>query len=400
VGGALDDNNKEVYEKFISLSTPTNGKPLIGVISAASETPEDSGSYYVNLLKTTYKVANVEFIPLDVSHKADADSDVLAEKVKKYTGLLFTGGDQTRVVETFMRDERDTRRDTKVLTAIKERFNAGLVAISGTSAGTDCQQSAPMITGGESYDALFYGPYTEVDEDYPDDLSYDPKGGLGLAFTAGYLDTHFGSRGRPGRMMELALYLKSRGSTERYGFGIDENTALAIEDSTMTVIGENGVSIFDFSQANLDDYDIHQVKYSYLTHGDSIKIDSMGELQFAPAALKSAVVPQENFLRAENEVYTEDVFSSYKNEDRDGKRKNPYEFMKMAGSFTKTHQSKYEGLSYESHPTFTVAMKKTSETLAFHRNANDEKITVTNLMLDITYDRDYVRTDDIVSVVA
>eukprot|EP01016_Furgasonia_blochmanni_P051850 TRINITY_DN8210_c0_g3_i2.p1 TRINITY_DN8210_c0_g3~~TRINITY_DN8210_c0_g3_i2.p1 ORF type:complete len:453 (+),score=164.03 TRINITY_DN8210_c0_g3_i2:103-1461(+) len=401
VGGALDDNNKEVYEQFIKYSTPENGKPLIGVISAASETPEDSANYYINLLKTTYKVDNAEFIPLDRAHKADAESDTIANRVKQMTGILFTGGDQTRVIETFMHDENDGRKDSKVLAAIRERFNNGQLAIAGTSAGTDCQQASPMITGGESYDALFYGPYTEIDEDYPDDLSYDPKGGLGLAFTFGYLDTHFGPRGRPGRMMELALYLKSKGANERYGFGIDENTALAIEDNTLTVIGANGVSIFDFNLANLDDYDIHKVKYSYLTHGDSIKIDDQGEMTFVPAQFKTAVVPQPAAFLAGQEVYTEDIFSSYKNSDREGNRKNPYEFMKMAGNFIKSQESKFQGLSYESRPTFTVAMTKTSESAGWVSTiGNDEVTAVTNIMVDITYDRDYVRLDDLEIVIA
>jgi len=39
---------------------------------------------------------------------------------------------------------------------LRQMFQKGVV-ISGSSAGTDIQQGAPMITGGESFEALLYG---------------------------------------------------------------------------------------------------------------------------------------------------------------------------------------------------------------------------------------------------
>jgi hypothetical protein len=52
-----------------------------------------------------------------------------------------------------------------------------------------------MITGGESYFSIYRGPHTERSESHPDDLSYVPTGGIGM-FNYGFLDTHFGLRGR------------------------------------------------------------------------------------------------------------------------------------------------------------------------------------------------------------
>lgn len=64
-----------------------------------------------------------------------------------------------------------------------------------------------MITGGTSYNALAYGAYIgDPDPDYPNDLSYDGKGGLG--FLANWVvDTHFSERGREGRLIRYIALL-------------------------------------------------------------------------------------------------------------------------------------------------------------------------------------------------
>jgi cyanophycinase len=59
-----------------------------------------------------------------------------------------------------------------------------------------------MVTGGVSYNALLYGAYDTLDTKHPDDLSYEKSGGFGL-FQLSYLDTHFGTRGREGRLIQL-----------------------------------------------------------------------------------------------------------------------------------------------------------------------------------------------------
>lgn len=80
---------------------------------------------------------------------------------------------------------------------------SNFLTIGGTSAGTTILESAPMVTGGESYDALRYGANDYSDSNYPDDLSYLKEGGFGFFNYSCYLDSHFGSRGRQGRMIAL-----------------------------------------------------------------------------------------------------------------------------------------------------------------------------------------------------
>jgi len=57
VGGGLKDENADIYNSFFSLAS-LNGDPNIGIITAASETPEENGKFYENLFKTTYKIKN------------------------------------------------------------------------------------------------------------------------------------------------------------------------------------------------------------------------------------------------------------------------------------------------------------------------------------------------------
>ena len=57
-----------------------------------------------------------------------------------------------------------------------------------------------MVTGGVSYYALLNGAQGTISTKHPDDLSYEPSGGLAF-YTEAYLDTHVGARGREGRML-------------------------------------------------------------------------------------------------------------------------------------------------------------------------------------------------------
>ena len=76
-----------------------------------------------------------------------------------------------------------------------------------------------------------------------DDLTYDAKGGLAL-FPLGILDTHFAARDRHGRLAQLLI-----DSQTRFGFGVDETTALVVGSTgqgwRLRTLGEGVVWIFD-----------------------------------------------------------------------------------------------------------------------------------------------------------
>lgn len=61
-----------------------------------------------------------------------------------------------------------------------------------------------------------------------------------------------------------------------FGAGIDENTALVIEGDHATILGANGVSLFDLRNAKGSrkngQLDIRSVRLTYLTNGDEFDL--------------------------------------------------------------------------------------------------------------------------------
>jgi cyanophycinase-like exopeptidase len=57
-----------------------------------------------------------------------------------------------------------------------------------------------------------------------------------------YFDTHFHARGRFGRIAPMMVDLKVQ-----FGFGLDENTTMFIDNSIGYVYGQNGVTFVDLS---------------------------------------------------------------------------------------------------------------------------------------------------------
>lgn len=256
VGGGLKDDNSAIYQRFIQLAGGS-GQARIGVITAAS-IPESqdpdagtanaanakaNGLYYANLLKS-YGAVKAEWIPIDLDTIANNANPAVISQINGMTGFFFGGGDQSRLVQTL---QTASRGDSPALAAIRSRYAAGAV-LAGTSAGTAIMVDGPMVTGGESYEALRYGPYTTPSGD---DLSYDPDGGFGF-FDYGLLDTHFSERGRQGRIVRLADY-----TGVPFAFGVDENTGLLVQNNAslgqveMEVIGTGGVFVFDLRNAEL-----------------------------------------------------------------------------------------------------------------------------------------------------
>ena len=110
-------------------------------------------------------------------------------------------------------------KDTVVLKVIRKIYENGAV-LGGTSAGA-AVMSNPMIASGTSVGALTDGVHIlkNFDQDTGDDQLFLTTG-LGF-FTHGIVDQHFLERGRFGRLLVATQYNKTR-----YGFGIDENSAM------------------------------------------------------------------------------------------------------------------------------------------------------------------------------
>ncbi|TCP55423.1 cyanophycinase [Tumebacillus sp. BK434] len=219
-GGALREDNAEVYGKIVELAGGV-GRAKIGIVTAASE-PEEAeanGAYYQELFCARYGVREAEWIPLHAGQIGRRDDAALLELVQTRTGYFFGGGDQSKIVACLLHEDHT---DSRAMAVIRARFAKGAL-VAGTSAGAVVQSVGPMVTGGAG----------------SDDVTWNPRGGLGL-FPYGLLDSHFSERRRLARMLHLA---EATGWQRVYG--IDEDTALVVQEGQGTVLGANRLVVAD-----------------------------------------------------------------------------------------------------------------------------------------------------------
>mmetsp|Transcript_17031 Transcript_17031/g.37868 ORF Transcript_17031/g.37868 Transcript_17031/m.37868 type:complete len:439 (+) Transcript_17031:62-1378(+) len=311
VGGGLNDDNTEVWSKIIELGGG-EGVARFGVISAASENPccdEDSSWVYYRDLLTLYGAQEVYYIPITVnSTEANSDPEVEAH-VRTLTGFFFGGGDQLRIIESFY--NKNARVPSPVLQTIREQLLRTGGVVAGTSAGTDCQTSSVMITGGESYQGLVKGAtifWEPVERKDPNLLTGYGPGGIGL-FEHGLIDTHFANRGRQGRLVKLLLDSMDLPHGHRRSFGVDENTALVVTGDWKTrrgeVLGQRGVWVFDVESAVQSDGDVIGVAVSRISRGDGIDLHT---LSIQPASYKLLLLETNPEVETSKDIFGADVF--------------------------------------------------------------------------------------------
>lgn len=88
-----------------------------------------------------------------------------------------------------------------------------------------------MIIDGPTWDGLVNGVFanTGYTNHYPNNLAYDPNGGLGLLGDF-VLDTHFSEMGREARLIKVVQETRNLATGTTRGIGVDEDTALFITD--------------------------------------------------------------------------------------------------------------------------------------------------------------------------
>jgi cyanophycinase len=351
VGGALADDNAEVYSEIVSRAGGPRAR--IGVITAASLPPSQdpeagtpqaansvtNGRFYRDILKR-YGAGTVQWIPVDLDHPAAADDPKVAAQAASMTGFLFGGGDQYRLVSALLHGAAHT--DSRLLATIRARFEAGAV-VAGSSAGAQIQSGPDMVTGGASYQALRDGTHTGY---YDDDtvLADLPAGGFGF-FRDGLIDTHFSANGRLGRAVRLAA-----DTGHDRVFGLDPDTALEVTGGTLRVLGRSGVSVLDLRDAVTGVRDgrwsISGVRWSYLTDG----------AVYDPRTWTSRMPPGARPLTTVDRAAAspvEDIFDSSA-ADRKGFRLT-HAALDLAGAARSTTLL---GTTYETDPVFAVTLAK------------------------------------------
>ncbi len=210
IGGG--DRTPDILQKIAVESGGDKGKLL--VISWAGGEQQE---YFDAFKKDVEQVSKIQFIngafrPLNEQTKVQ-----FLQQLKDATGIYFTGGDQTRVMEIL--------KDESLLKALQEKYKSGTF-FSGSSAGTAIM-SKVMITGEGDFKVI-------------DGNKVETKDGLGLLPEV-IVDQHFIVRSRQNRLMGLVLK-----HPNLLGIGIDEDTALFVKDNRIgEVFGNSQIMFFD-----------------------------------------------------------------------------------------------------------------------------------------------------------
>jgi cyanophycinase len=266
VGGALEEDNQVLYDELIDLAGDEDAH--LAVVPTANADPEDSISYWTGMFADygipSGQTTGIEISPLIEDWQGNADDEDIATTITDSTIVWFSGGNQSRIIDEFIRDDGSP---TLALEAVQAVLTKGGV-VGGSSAGA-AMMSDPMISGGTSIDAMTSG--------IGDGVSLSD--GLGL-LEEGIVDQHFDQRGRFGRLLRACWGDSSAGySRQPYGFGIDENTGFIFDlgREEATVVGEHGVMVIDTTDATGGDSDpieIENVRLHHLTHGDTVDVNT------------------------------------------------------------------------------------------------------------------------------
>ncbi len=185
------------------------------IIPTASGFPDEVAENYIDAFKM-FDCENIDV--LDIRTKVQCNSSVFLSKLKEADGVLFSGGDQSKIV--------DVIADTMFHKLLIDRFVNEPFVIAGTSAGAMAMVSE-MIMGGSSEESMLKGAV---------------KMRKGLRFINDLIiDTHFIRRGRFGRLSEaVARY------PNKIGIGLAEDTGIVIRNrNEFKVIGSGMVILLD-----------------------------------------------------------------------------------------------------------------------------------------------------------
>ncbi len=258
IGGA-EDKRKDctILKEFLRMAHGARAR--IVVMTVATNSPEEVGEEYCALFKKL-GVDDVEYV--DVSSRADAADEKSIEKIRRATGLFFTGGDQLHVTSLL--------GGTEMQKVVHERYEKGTV-IGGTSAGA-AMMSNSMILGGASDE----NPRMEAVEIGP---------GMDLIVGA-VIDTHFSQRGRHGRLLTAVAHYP-----QDLGIGIDEDTALLVNCDEFEIVGSGAVTIIDAGAMTYTSVPYAEKGESLSLHGVALHV--LGAGQRFDLANRCPIIPED-----------------------------------------------------------------------------------------------------------
>ena len=249
IGGHEDKESDKVILRELLRHT---GDGRIVVTTVASHQPE---GYFQSYEEAFGDLGMKELVELDIPDRLAAHDEEKLSLLEDAAAVFFTGGDQLKVASQL--------GCTPVFKRIRQIYQRGGV-IAGTSAGASVMCET-MLVKGRSKETHRIG-----------DLHMAP--GLGLIRDV-IIDQHFAERGRIGRLLGAIAH-----NPEKLGIGIDEDTAIVVQDEThFKVVGSGGVYIADASEAVYSNIaeggkdealSLHDLRLHVLSHGDSCDLET------------------------------------------------------------------------------------------------------------------------------
>ncbi|HSK17662.1 MAG TPA: cyanophycinase [Longimicrobiales bacterium] len=287
IGGGLARTTEVVYRAVL------DGRRLDGpvcVIPTAGANPEASIASAVAAFEHWGGPGTATGIAVSTANPEAVHDPATVRAIGECSAFYFTGGVQSRIVQVF----RPDGRDTPAMRALFDRFRDGAV-VAGSSAGA-AVMSDPMIAGGSTTRSLQNGVQEGGDDEVDGERGLVIEPGVGF-FPAAIVDQHFLARGRIGRLITAVLDLDEFD----LGFGIDENTALVVDGDTVGVAGESGVIIVDASDARRTGRSASNMRLHLLAVGDRFSTTdrrvTQAEGYDLPASSDSVAVPEDVFAR-------------------------------------------------------------------------------------------------------
>jgi cyanophycinase len=222
IGGACDPLG-EALGAFLRLSGAHAGGKIVGLTTASADPAGSARQWLEDFARAG--AATVEIPILD--RRDRAQDPRLAELIASADGIFLGGGDQVHLISTV--------GGSRVERAIREAYHRGAV-VCGTSAGA-AALTETIMAGGEPDE---YGTLQ--------DLHLGPGFGM-LGFRA-VIDTHFAQRRRLQR-----LFMVVAQNPELLGLGIDEDTAMVVDQHLAHVVGRGSVTFVDGRGVRFDNAD-------------------------------------------------------------------------------------------------------------------------------------------------
>ena len=253
IGGAEEkDNSPAILRRFVRLAMEAgDGVADIVVIPTASQL-RATGPRYERIFG---ELGAERVTAVDFDTRRDCEEAGRIERLKRATGIFFTGGNQLRL-STLL-------GGTSVAKAVRA-LNAAGVPVAGTSAGA-AFISEHMIAFGDEGSTPIAG-------------SVRLAAGLGLT-NRFIIDQHFRQRDRLGRLLTALAY-----NPFAVGIGLDEDTAAFIgPDNTVHVEGSGGITVVDAAEVQFSSMDsinegqavcLLGVKLHILTQGATFNLHS------------------------------------------------------------------------------------------------------------------------------